>query len=101
LRRRVARRRRPGQGVEAQSVANCYTATSRVLEVVPVINKIDLTDRGPRTRDHARSRTSSASRAKDALRISAKTGEASKSSLERIVERIRRRAGSERRRCRR
>src|SRR5690606_19951983 len=31
-----------GQGVEAQSVANCYTAIEQGLEVVPVINKIDL-----------------------------------------------------------
>src|SRR5205823_8327745 len=30
------------QGVEAQSVANCYTAVEMGLEVVPVINKIDL-----------------------------------------------------------
>ena len=30
------------QGVEAQSVANCYTAVEQGLEVVPVINKIDL-----------------------------------------------------------
>src|SRR5574343_1755223 len=31
-----------GQGVEAQSVANCYTALELDLEVVPVLNKIDL-----------------------------------------------------------
>src|SRR3546814_11992249 len=30
------------QGVEAQSVANCYTAVEQGLEVVPVLNKIDL-----------------------------------------------------------
>jgi GTP-binding protein LepA len=30
------------QGVEAQSVANCYTAIDQGLEVVPVLNKIDL-----------------------------------------------------------
>ncbi|MFS6631188.1 GTP-binding protein, partial [Staphylococcus aureus] len=30
------------QGVEAQSVANCYTAVEMGLEVVPVLNKIDL-----------------------------------------------------------
>src|SRR5690554_5918834 len=30
------------QGVEAQSVANCYTAVEQGLEVIPVINKIDL-----------------------------------------------------------
>ncbi len=30
------------QGVEAQTLANCYTAVDQDLEVVPVINKIDL-----------------------------------------------------------
>ena len=35
------------QGVEAQSVANCYTATELGLEVVPVINKIDLPSADP------------------------------------------------------
>ena len=38
------------QGVEAQSVANCYTATELGLEVVPVINKIDLPSADPRAR---------------------------------------------------
>ncbi|MDI5811202.1 hypothetical protein MJM95_27375, partial [Salmonella enterica subsp. enterica serovar Anatum] len=32
----------PGQGVEAQTLANCYTAMEMDLEVVPVLNKIDL-----------------------------------------------------------
>src|SRR6058998_4406569 len=36
-----------GQGVEAQSVANCYTAIEQGLEVVPVINKIDLPTADP------------------------------------------------------
>ena len=36
------------QGVEAQSVANCYTALEQGLEVLPVLNKIDL----PQIRDH-------------------------------------------------
>src|SRR6201991_251958 len=35
------------QGVEAQSVANCYTAIEQGLEVVPVINKIDLPQAEP------------------------------------------------------
>ena len=42
------------QGVEAQSVANCYTAVEQGLEVLPVLNKIDLPqadpDRGARRR---------------------------------------------------
>ena len=33
-----------GQGVEAQSVANCYTAIEQGLEVLPVLNKMDLVD---------------------------------------------------------
>ena len=36
-----------GQGVEAQSVANCYTAIEQGLEVMPVLNKIDLTQADP------------------------------------------------------
>ena len=35
------------QGVEAQSVANCYTAIDQGLEVVPVLNKIDLPSAEP------------------------------------------------------
>ena len=36
-----------GQGVEAQTVANCYTAIDQDLEVVPVLNKIDLPQADP------------------------------------------------------
>ena len=36
------------QGVEAQSVANCYTAIEQGLEVLPVLNKIDLPQADPR-----------------------------------------------------
>ena len=35
------------QGVEAQTLANCYTAVEEGLEVVPVINKIDLPQAEP------------------------------------------------------
>ena len=35
------------QGVEAQSVANCYTAVEQGLEVLPVLNKIDLPQAAP------------------------------------------------------
>merc|ERR1739841_334424 len=36
-----------GQGVEAQSVANCYTAIEQGLEVLPVLNKMDLPQADP------------------------------------------------------
>ena len=36
-----------GQGVEAQSVANCYTAIEQGLEVMPVLNKMDLPQAEP------------------------------------------------------
>ena len=36
-----------GQGVEAQSVANCYTAIEQGLEVMPVLNKMDLPQADP------------------------------------------------------
>src|SRR5690625_6671331 len=36
-----------GQGVEAQSVANCYTAIDQGLEVLPVLNKMDLPQADP------------------------------------------------------
>jgi translation elongation factor EF-4 len=35
------------QGVEAQTVANCYTATEQGVEVIPVLNKIDLPSADP------------------------------------------------------
>ena len=36
-----------GQGVEAQTVANCYTAIEMELEVIPILNKIDLPQADP------------------------------------------------------
>ena len=39
------------QGVEAQTVANCYTATEQGVEVIPVLNKMDLPQVGPGARD--------------------------------------------------
>ncbi len=83
-----------GQGVEAQSVANCYTAIEQGLEVVPVINKIDLPTADP---DGAIKEIEDiiGIEAKDALRISAKTGFGVDDLLERIVERIPQPKGSE------
>ncbi|HEX6996462.1 MAG TPA: translation elongation factor 4 [Gammaproteobacteria bacterium] len=76
-----------GQGVEAQSVANCYTAIEQGLEVVPVINKIDLPTADPE-RVIRQIEDIIGIEAKDAVRISAKTGFGIEDLLERIVERI-------------
>src|SRR5690554_3510838 len=76
-----------GQGVEAQSVANCYTAIEQGLEVLPVINKIDLPTADPE-RVIRQIEDIIGIEAKDALRISAKTGFGVEDLLERIVERI-------------
>jgi GTP-binding protein LepA len=83
-----------GQGVEAQSVANCYTAIEQGLEVVPVINKIDLPTADP-DRVIKQIEDIIGIEAKDALRISAKTGAGVDELLERIVERIPPPRGSE------
>jgi GTP-binding protein LepA len=83
-----------GQGVEAQSVANCYTAIEQGLEVVPVINKIDLPTADPE-RVIREIEDIIGIAAKDALLISAKTGHGIEALLERIVERIPEPAGSE------
>ncbi len=76
-----------GQSVEAQSVANCYTAIDQGLEVIPVINKIDLPAADPERviRDIE---DIIGIEAKDALRISAKTGEGVEDVLEQIVRQI-------------
>jgi GTP-binding protein LepA len=75
------------QGVEAQSVANCYTAVEQGLEVVPVLNKIDLP-----TADIEKAKSEIEAvigiDATDAVPISAKTGENVIEVLEAIVARI-------------
>lgn len=75
------------QGVEAQSVANCYTAVEQGLEVVPVLNKIDLP-----TADVERVKAEIEAvigiDAEDAVAISAKTGLNVRDVLEAIVARI-------------
>jgi len=75
------------QGVEAQSVANCYTAIEEGLEVVPVLNKIDLPSADPERVIHEIEEIIGIE-AEDALRVSAKTGEGVDDLLEAIVERI-------------
>lgn len=75
------------QGVEAQSVANCYTAIEQGLEVLPVLNKIDLPTADP-VRVAADIENVIGIDAGDALQISAKTGAGVEDLLEQIVQRI-------------
>ncbi len=75
------------QGVEAQSVANCYTAIEQGLEVLPVLNKIDLPSAEPE-RVITEIEEIIGLEARDALRVSAKTGEGIGDLLEALVERI-------------
>ncbi len=75
------------QGVEAQSVANCYTAIEQGLEVVPVLNKIDLPSAEPE-RVITEIEEIIGIEAEDALRVSAKTGLGIEELLESLVERI-------------
>ena len=75
------------QGVEAQSVANCYTAIEQGLEVLPVINKIDLPSADP-PKVIREIEEIIGIEAQDAVRVSAKTGENVPDLLEEIVKRI-------------
>jgi len=75
------------QGVEAQTVANCYTALDLGVEVVPVLNKIDLPNADP---DNARSEIEDVIGidATEAIVCSAKTGLGIDAILEAIVAKI-------------
>ena len=75
------------QGVEAQSVANCYTAIEQGLEVVPVLNKIDLPSADP---DKVIKEIEEiiGIEAHDAVRVSAKTGENVPELLEALIARV-------------
>lgn len=75
------------QGVEAQSVANCYTAIEQGVEVVPILNKIDLPAADPE-RVIAEIEDIIGIDAKDAVRASAKTGEGVIDVLEAVIARI-------------
>jgi GTP-binding protein LepA len=74
-----------GQGVEAQSVANCYTAIEQGLEVMPVLNKIDLPQAEPE-RVAEEIEEIIGIEATDAARVSAKTGLGVPDLLERLVK---------------
>ena len=75
------------QGVEAQSVANCYTAIDQGLEVLPVLNKIDLPAADP-ARVAQEIGNIIGIDADDAIWVSAKTGVGVKDLLEQLVQRI-------------
>ncbi len=75
------------QGVEAQTVANCYTAIEQGVEVVPVLNKIDLPAAEPE-RVIEEIEDIIGIDAQDALRASAKTGEGVQDILEAVIARI-------------
>jgi GTP-binding protein LepA len=75
------------QGVEAQTVANCYTAMDLGVEVVPVLNKIDLPSADP---DNAIAEIEDVIGldAHDAIRASAKTGEGVEDIIEAVITKI-------------
>ena len=75
------------QGVEAQTVANCYTAIEQNLEVIPVLNKIDLPQVEPE-RVIREIEEIIGIDAQDALRISAKSGLGVAQLLEQLVVKI-------------
>ncbi len=75
------------QGVEAQSVANCYTAVELGLDVIPVLNKIDLPSAEPE-RVKQEIEDIIGIEARDALCISAKTGQGIEEVLESLVHGI-------------
>nr|WP_284709235.1 translation elongation factor 4 [Marinobacter sediminum] len=76
-----------GQGVEAQSVANCYTAIEQGLEVVPVLNKMDLPQAEPE-RVAAEIEDIIGIEASDAVRCSAKSGIGVEDVLEDLIQKV-------------
>ncbi len=75
------------QGVEAQSIANCYTAVEQGLEIIPVLNKIDLPSAEPE-RVLTDIREIIGLDTDDAALVSAKTGEGIDQLLELLIERV-------------
>lgn len=76
-----------GQGVEAQSVANCYTAMDQDLEVIPVLNKIDLPQADPE-KVMSEIEDVIGIDASDAVPCSAKNGTGVQDVLEALIHRI-------------
>ena len=75
------------QGVEAQSVANCYTAIAQGLEVIPVLKKMDLPQAEPEKVINEIENIIGIE-ATDAVRCSAKTGEGIAEILEELVLKV-------------
>ncbi len=75
------------QGIEAQTLANCYLALEHDLEIVAALNKIDLPAADP-DRYAMEIETVLGIRAEDILRISAKTGVGVDGLLDAVIERI-------------
>lgn len=75
------------QGVEAQTVANCYTAIEQGLEVIPVLNKIDLPQAEPE-RVSEEIEDIIGIEAVGAVRASAKTGLGIREVLEEIIQKV-------------
>jgi len=75
------------QGVEAQTVANCYTALDLGVEVVPVLNKIDLPSANPENAIEEIEEVIGID-AHDAVRCSAKTGEGVQDVLEALIVKV-------------
>jgi GTP-binding protein LepA len=75
------------QGVEAQTVANCYTAIEQGMEVIPVLNKIDLPAAEPE-RVIKEIEDIIGIEAQDAVRASAQTGFGVEDILETVISRI-------------
>jgi GTP-binding protein LepA len=75
------------QGVEAQTVANCYTAIEQGVEVIPVLNKIDLPSADP-AKAIQEIEDVIGIQAQDAIRASAKTGENVDAILEAVIAKV-------------
>ena len=75
------------QGIQAQTLANCYQAMENDLEIVAVLNKIDLPAADPE-RSALEIEHVLGLAAEDVLRISAKTGEGVTALLQAIIDRI-------------
>jgi GTP-binding protein LepA len=75
------------QGVEAQTVANCYTAIEQGVEVIPVLNKIDLPSADPEKAIQEIEDVIGID-AHEAIRASAKTGERVQDILEAVIARV-------------